>query len=126
MTAEPPATGRAADEPELPAISEEEWARFVEESAGPARARAPREPSARARMVTERLRREGEAAARHRGTLRRWRRRGRPAAPRQPEGWRTAPARPQARGQRWSGVVAGLVFVVLLVVVVADPARVLS
>ncbi|WP_158711000.1 hypothetical protein [Streptomyces albus] len=70
MTAESPAAGRAADEPGLSAISEEEWARFAAGSAGP--------------------------------------------------GW------PQARGQRWWGVAAGLVFVVLLVAVVADQARALS
>ncbi|MBQ0986017.1 hypothetical protein KBZ10_16115 [Streptomyces sp. F63] len=126
MTAEPPATGRAADDPDLPPIPDEEWARFIEESAGPGRARAPREPSARARMVTERLRRQDEAAAQRQGALRRWRRGGSPAEPPRPEGWRTAtPPRPAARGQRWWGVAAGVVFVVLLVVVAAGPARVL-
>lgn len=41
-------------------ISDEEWARFAEQAARGS-ADAPKEPSARARMVTERLRREDEA-----------------------------------------------------------------
>ncbi|MFE9622237.1 hypothetical protein [Streptomyces sp. NPDC006527] len=49
--------------------SDEEWQAFLQESESGAAASAPKEPSARARMVTERLRHQGE-----------------------PDGWRTGPA----------------------------------
>jgi hypothetical protein len=73
-------------------ISDEEWARFVEQAAQGAGA-APQEPSARARMVTERLRREERerAAAARRGPLG-FGRRSRQGARNEPEGWRTGPA----------------------------------
>ncbi|MDX6758109.1 MULTISPECIES: hypothetical protein [Streptomyces] len=63
-------------------VSDEEWARFMEQAAAGS-GEAPKEPSARARMVTERLREE--------------RRRGQ-----EPPGWRTGPAwqEMQGRGRR--------------------------
>ncbi|MCX5012312.1 hypothetical protein OG765_15075 [Streptomyces sp. NBC_00555] len=60
-------------------ISDEEWARFMEQAAEGS-GDAPKEPSARARMVTERLREE-----RSRGQ--------------EPPGWRTGPARQEMQGR---------------------------
>ncbi|MFE5143791.1 hypothetical protein ACFRDV_40265 [Streptomyces fagopyri] len=66
--------GRAGGErPEEPSVPDEVWDRFIRDSERDIRASAPKEPSARARMVTERLRQQ-EA----RGI--------------EPEGWRTGPA----------------------------------
>ncbi|WP_210589393.1 hypothetical protein [Streptomyces sp. GESEQ-35] len=62
-------------------ISDEEWERFLKDAERETPDAAPKEPSARARMVTERLRQQdarGEA----------------------PEGWRTGPARPEVRTAR--------------------------
>ncbi|MBT2467585.1 hypothetical protein J7E97_06825 [Streptomyces sp. ISL-66] len=72
-----------------PSVSDEEWARFVEQAAA-GTGEAPKEPSARARMVTERLRREEEQRARSGRKGRR---------PGEPEGWRTGPARQEGRGR---------------------------
>ncbi|MEU1496384.1 hypothetical protein [Streptomyces sp. NPDC005732] len=66
--------GRAGGErPEEPSVPDEVWERFIRDSERDIRASAPKEPSARARMVTERLRQQ-EA----RGI--------------EPAGWRTGPA----------------------------------
>ncbi|MEV6103310.1 hypothetical protein AB0M28_01180 [Streptomyces sp. NPDC051940] len=56
-------------------VPEDIWAKFQEDSWGRIDATAPKEPSARARMVTERLRQEGAAAP---GETRRRRPRSRP------------------------------------------------
>ncbi|MCQ6551833.1 hypothetical protein NPS70_01250 [Streptomyces sp. C10-9-1] len=89
------------DEPRA-SYSDEEWKAFQIESEGPARLRAPKEPSARSRIVAGRLRRRDEEAARRRGPGRlRRRRRGRA----EPEGWRawSAPERaPVRRGGVWT------------------------
>ena len=62
-------------------ISDAEWEKFVRDAESEAHASAaPKEPSARARMVTERLRREEARGA-------------------QPEGWRTGPARREMDGR---------------------------
>lgn len=104
-----------------PGVSDEAWERFVRES-GAGGGTAPHEPSARARMVTERLRREDEArAAAERGW---WRgRRARRAA--EPEGWRTGPAwqgRDGGRtGNRRLKATAGIVFIAALALVVVRP-----
>ncbi len=77
-------------------VPDEEWERFLRESAQGA-ADAPVEPSARAREVQARLRRSGG----------------------QPQGWRTyTPAR---RGRRTGWYVTGLVVAVALVVVALFP-----
>lgn len=77
-----------------PTVPDEVWERFARDSERDIRASAPKEPSARARMVTERLRlqdqREAEQASR-RGIRRKG---ARPAV--QPEGWRTGPTRHEA------------------------------
>lgn len=80
-------------------IPDEEWERFLREAEAGTPG-APEEPSARARMVTRRLREE----------------------PGPPQGWRThEPPRPR-RGKAW--YVVGLVLVVALFVVALDPGRV--
>ncbi|MFE1787293.1 hypothetical protein ACFW7J_02625 [Streptomyces sp. NPDC059525] len=76
-------------------ISDEEWARFSEEVARES-ADAPKEPSARARMVTERLRREEEERAR---AGRRRFGRAPKAARNDPPGWRTGPAWQEMEGR---------------------------
>ncbi|MFF6806599.1 hypothetical protein [Streptomyces sp. NPDC012616] len=82
-------------------ISDEEWQAFLRDSELGA-ASAPKEPSARARMVTERLRHQGE-----------------------PEGWRTGPVprdmngRTRRRRQMWS--VLGVAVALGLVAVAVRP-----
>ncbi|MET3986660.1 hypothetical protein [Streptomyces sp. PvR034] len=76
-------------------VSDDEWARFVHDAERGSGA-APKEPSARARMVTERLRLEDERrAAAARGRF--GRRRG--SVPVEPPGWRTGPAWQEMRGR---------------------------
>ncbi|MFD6550167.1 hypothetical protein [Streptomyces sp. NPDC058398] len=76
-----------------PTVPDDVWERFARDSERDIRDSAPKEPSARARMVTERLRlqdeREAERSAR-RSVRRSARKEPRPAA--RPEGWRTGPA----------------------------------
>ncbi|MGW0949664.1 hypothetical protein ACWD4O_45035 [Streptomyces sp. NPDC002623] len=96
---------RPSDEPGP--ISDEEWAKFVQDSERAIPASAPKEPSARARMVTARLR-EQEA----RGES--------------PEGWRTGPALHEtadraARRRRRLWVFLGLPVVIALAVVAMRP-----
>ncbi|MGV9316178.1 hypothetical protein ACWDR0_28935 [Streptomyces sp. NPDC003691] len=92
----------AGTEPDGSSRSDEEWERFLRESVAGA-AGAPKEPSARARDVTRRLRAE-------------------PA--RGQEGWRTyTPARPK---RRTGWYLAGLLAAVLLLVVALVPDRVVN
>ncbi|MFD3438700.1 hypothetical protein ACFWU3_14500 [Streptomyces sp. NPDC058685] len=99
-------------------IPDDAWERFQRESEGPARLRAPKEPSARARIVAERLRRVDEEAARQ-GLGRRRRA--------EPDAWRAWASRDQVhkpRSRAW-----GLVWVVVAVgvaLVVMNPGRALS
>ncbi|MFG2879579.1 hypothetical protein ACGFYU_31990 [Streptomyces sp. NPDC048337] len=92
-----------------PGVSDEEWARFMEQAAaGPGE--APKEPSARARMVTERLRREQG---------------------REPAGWRTGPAwqdMPGGRGKAKRRIKATLavVFIAGLALVAVRPELVID
>ncbi|MFD0353262.1 hypothetical protein ACFVHW_05845 [Streptomyces sp. NPDC127110] len=104
-----------------PGISDEEWERFSEQIAREG-ADAPREPSARARMVTERLRREEEERAAAAGRRGAFRRRGRPA-PNDPPGWRTGPSRQEAedrrrrrRGLKATAAIVGIAALALVVV----------
>ncbi|MFD6416666.1 hypothetical protein [Streptomyces sp. NPDC060194] len=88
-------------------IPDEEWARFLREAEADHRTGAPAEPSARARMVTERLRREDAAGIR-------------------PAGWRAhpdgpAPARRRGR-RRLLWVLAGAAAVAGLAVLALGPA----
>ncbi|MCX4818826.1 hypothetical protein OG883_02690 [Streptomyces sp. NBC_01142] len=82
-------------------VSDEEWERFLRESAD-GKPDAPKEPSARARVVARRLREE----------------------PTRPEAWRTyAPPRPR-RKKGWYAV--GLLVSLALLVVALDPGRVIG
>ncbi|MFI1396920.1 hypothetical protein [Streptomyces sp. NPDC020681] len=114
----------SAEHSESP-IPDEAWEKFQLESEGPARLSAPKEPSARARMVTERLRQADEQAARRGGRVgRRWRREPVRA---EPEAWRSWSGQQRA-GKRRSRI-RGLVWVVLavaVVLVVLNPDRALS
>jgi hypothetical protein len=112
-----------------PSIPDEAWEAFQQESEGPARLAAPKEPSARARMVTERLRREDEAAARGQGRVRRaMRGKRRSAAVRaEPDGWRAWPSgqQRQARRRRLRGLAWVLVAIVA-VLLIMNPEKTLS
>lgn len=92
-------------EPSAPSLTDEELQKFVED-AERGRASAPKEPSARARMVTERLR-----AQEARGEL--------------PPGWRTGPAWQEMNGRatrrrRWWAIV-GVPLAVAVAVVAVRP-----
>jgi hypothetical protein len=82
-------------------IPDDEWERFLQEAAADTRG-APREPSARARMVARRLRNE----------------------PGPPDGWRTGPPPARRRGKGW--YVAGLLVAVVMLVVALAPGRVVG
>ncbi|MDX3077071.1 hypothetical protein ACIP98_21525 [Streptomyces sp. NPDC088354] len=104
------------------------WDRFVEDSEAAIRASAPKEPSARARMVTERLRQQDALAAREA------KRRGRAtkAAVRQPqpEAWRAGPdpfAEEVRRPRRRRGLgIIGVLVTVAVVLVALNPGAALS
>ncbi|MFJ8533011.1 hypothetical protein [Streptomyces sp. NPDC093591] len=110
-------------------ISDEAWEKFVQDAERDHTA-APKEPSARARMVTERLRALDEAEARQARAGRRWGRKKAPAAPRQPEGWRTGPAwqemngRSSRRRKVWSAL--GVLLAVAVAVIALKPSAALS
>ena len=69
------------DQPSASEIPDDVWEQFTRDTERDIRGSAPKEPSARARMVTERLRRQEE-----RGEL--------------PPGWRTGPAVQETNGRR--------------------------
>ncbi|MEU0128621.1 hypothetical protein [Streptomyces sp. NPDC006289] len=103
-------------------VSDEQWAELVRqvESGG---AEAPKEPSARARMVTARLRAlDAEAAAGRRG------RKGDQREAWQPDGWRTGPARQDSKsrsaGRRRLAGVLGIMVVAGALVVTMRPSLV--
>ncbi|WP_308406534.1 hypothetical protein [Streptomyces sp. AC555_RSS877] len=104
-SSEEPRSGSGEGE-DSSSITDEAWQKFVQDSERDARAAAPKEPSARARMVTERLRQQ-EA----RGEL--------------PAGWRTGPAweethgRATRRRRRWA--VIGVPLAVAVAVVALKP-----
>ncbi|MFF7889057.1 hypothetical protein ACH40F_49855 [Streptomyces sp. NPDC020794] len=65
---------------EQPSVPDDVWERFARDTERDIRSSAPKEPSARARMVTERLRQKDAKGA-------------------QPEGWRTGPAWQEMNGR---------------------------
>lgn len=105
-----------------PSVSDEEWARFVEQAAAGA-GEAPKEPSARARMVTERLRREEEQRAKAGKKLGR-----KGPRPGEPEGWRTGPAwqADRGRGRRRLKAGLGIAFVAALALIAIRPELVID
>ncbi|MBL3665463.1 hypothetical protein JL475_05495 [Streptomyces sp. M2CJ-2] len=124
-----------SEEPTRPEPStppDDVWDKFFEDSERDIRASAPKEPSARARMVTERLRAMDEAQARSNGDggKRRWGRNKPAAQPALPEGWRTGPAWQEMNGRTtrrrtgWS--VVGVLVAVVVAVVAVNPSGALS
>ncbi|MGW6056611.1 hypothetical protein [Streptomyces sp. NPDC055189] len=113
-------------------LPDEVWERFERDSLRDIRSSAPKEPSARARMVAERLRRlDEEAAVRQAAESRALgrRRRKRKAAKGEgtsgawrPDEWRSAPTGPQRNGRSERGrrvwsvviVVGGMVLAIVL------------
>ncbi|WP_078851939.1 hypothetical protein [Streptomyces sp. NRRL B-3229] len=87
---------------EDPKIPDDVWERFVRDTERDIRDTAPKEPSARAREVAERLRRQ-EA----RGEL--------------PEGWRTGPAWQRKKSRRGLWGVLGIAVAVVVAVVAVKP-----
>ncbi|MFF4184553.1 hypothetical protein ACFYZ9_15290 [Streptomyces sp. NPDC001691] len=121
MSEKPPISKESSGDDSLP---DEIWERFVRDTEQDIRKSAPKEPSARARMVTERLRREQEStetAARGRTGKRR---------PAEPAGWRTGPAWREmdgraARGRRVKGVL-GVLLALAVLLIALNPSRALS
>jgi hypothetical protein len=116
-----------------PSIPDEVWEQFKRDSERDIRTAAPKEPSARARMVTERLRRLDEEAANRQAGGGRKQRKGKqsaPAEPWQPDGWRTGPAwqemNGRARRRRRVWGVLGVLLAMGLVMVALNPAKALS
>ncbi|AQS71994.1 hypothetical protein [Streptomyces pactum] len=122
----------ASDRPS-PSISDDELESFLREAAEGGGAPAPEEPSARARMVTARLRAQEEAARRApggggRGKWPRRKRRTAGASAGTPEGWRTGPAWQEMNGtrtrRRRAGAVIGVALAVALAAVAVRPSLV--
>ncbi len=118
-----PSEGRPERSEDQESPTDEQWADFLRQAEAGSAA-APKEPSARARMVTDRLRALDEEAARARGG--RWRRgKSGPAEPWQPDGWRTGPAwqerNGRARGRRRVAGVLGTAVIVAALVVTMRP-----
>lgn len=112
-----------------PSIPDDVWEQFVRDSESDIRASAPKEPSARARMVTERLRQQDAEAAAAQGKRGRKGKKAKAQAA-VPDGWRTGPAWEEmngkaARRRRWRGLL-GVVVAVGIVVVVLNPSAALS
>ncbi|MGW0826909.1 hypothetical protein [Streptomyces sp. NPDC002845] len=131
MSTNPSASG---DQPSVPDIPDEEWERLVREAESGNGGSAPKEPSARQRMVTERLRQLDEETAhaqgRPGGPLGRKDRKAAPAEPWQPEGWRAGPAWQEMNGRKRRGrrvrTALGVLLVVGLAVVAVKPSLVTS
>ncbi|MGW3663676.1 hypothetical protein [Streptomyces sp. NPDC005141] len=106
-----------------PAVPDDVWDRFARDSERDIRSSAPKEPSARARMVTERLR-QRDAQETERAS-RRSVRKGAAQRTAQPEGWRTGPAwremdgRAARRRRLWA--IIGVPLAVAVVVVAMKP-----
>jgi hypothetical protein len=111
-------------------VPDEDWEKFVRDCEADRRSQAPKEPSARARIVTERLRALDEQAARQQGRKRGWGRKNAPAEPWQPDGWRTGPAWQEMNGRsarrRKGWGVVGVLLAVAVVVVALKPSAALS
>ncbi|MFI5666730.1 hypothetical protein [Streptomyces sp. NPDC051704] len=99
--------GKNDNDHDGPSPSDEEWARFMEQAQAGA-GQAPQEPSARARMVTERLRAESA----------------------EPPGWRTGPAwqemQGRGRGKRRLKAAAAVVFIAALALIAVRPELVID
>ncbi|MEU9066163.1 hypothetical protein AB0E06_04415 [Streptomyces sp. NPDC048109] len=121
---------------EPPSISDEQMEAFLREATEGGGTSAPREPSARARMVAARLREQEQAARRApggngRGRPGRWPRRKQQkagAASESPPGWRIGPAWQDMGGtgsrRRRIGAVVGVALAVVLAAVAVRPSLV--
>ncbi|MGW4495327.1 hypothetical protein [Streptomyces sp. NPDC004376] len=123
-TAPPPE--RPDDSGEPAAISDDQWDTFLRDTVEGGGPPAPKEPSARARMVARRLREEGEREA---AADRRFGRRRKAAQPAEPPGWRTGPAVREKRGGAprkplWS--VLGVLLVAAVCLVAVRPSLLLD
>lgn len=112
-------------------LSDEQLEAFMREAAEGGGAGAPKEPSARARMVARRLREQDEAAVREQGRRRRWGRKRKPEPEAwTPPGWRTGPAWQEMNGRagrrRTVRSVVWVVLAVALAVVAVKPSLVLD
>ncbi|MFH8973175.1 hypothetical protein [Streptomyces sp. NPDC017890] len=126
-----PPSERPDDEPSS-SVSDEQLESFLREAAGSGGVPAPKEPSARARMVTQRLREQDGTAQRAAGRGR-WPRRKRKAQgppSDTPPGWRTGPAAQGMDGgrtrRRRLRAAVGVAIAVGLVVVAVRPSLVLD
>ncbi|WP_053730346.1 hypothetical protein [Streptomyces sp. WM6378] len=121
MSEKPPVSKGSSGDDSLP---DEIWEQFVRDTERDIRKSAPKEPSARARMVTERLRKEQEAAE---GQARGRKGKKRPA---EPEGWRTGPAWQEMNGRagrrRRTWGVLGVFAAAGVLLVALNPSRALS
>ncbi|MER6073929.1 hypothetical protein ABT187_34870 [Streptomyces sp. NPDC001817] len=124
-----------SEHPDESSIPDEQWEAFLREAAEDGGRDAPKEPSARARMVTRRLREQDEATrfqVIEGGGRRRWWRRKRAQAPQQatPPGWRTGPAWREMNGRssrrRTVGSAIGVVLAAALTVVAVRPSLLLD
>jgi len=125
MTAAPPPPD------DKPSIPDDVWERFVRDTESDIRNSAPKEPSARARMVTERLRLQDAEAARQQAKSKPKGRKAKKAEfAAQPPGWRAGPDLHAAdaramRRRRWRGLL-GVLLAAGLLVVALNPSRALS
>ncbi|WP_026248211.1 hypothetical protein [Streptomyces sp. LaPpAH-108] len=116
-TAPPPE--RPDDSGESAAISDEQWDTFLRETVEGGGPPAPKEPSARARVVARRLREEGEREAAAGGRF------GRRRKAAQAPGWRTGTAvREKRRGPLWA--VLGVLLAVAVCLVAVRPSLLLD
>jgi hypothetical protein len=107
-----------------PPMPDDVWDRFLQDTERDIRATAPKEPSARARIVARRLREEDEKAAAEAPRRRFGRRRGpvRAAPPAWRSGTTDAAERHLAR-RRLARSTAGVVLAVVVVLVILAPGR---
>ncbi|MEV0170781.1 hypothetical protein AB0I00_06580 [Streptomyces sp. NPDC050803] len=110
------------DQPgEQPSLSDEQLESFLREVTEGGSVSAPKEPSARARMVTQRLREQDEAAERDR--KRGW---GRKPAPAEPPGWRTGPSSLDMKRRRRLWPALAVLACVAVAVIAVRPSLVLG
>jgi hypothetical protein len=121
------------EHPDESSIPDEQWEAFLREAAEDGGRNAPKEPSARARMVARRLREQDEAVreqATEGNGRRRWRKRAAKPQPSLPPGWRTGPAwremNGRSRRRRTVGSVIGVVLAAALALVAVRPSLLLD
>ncbi|MFF0126195.1 hypothetical protein ACFYTG_10785 [Streptomyces mirabilis] len=134
MGTKEPDESRPAGDVKKASVTDEGWEQFVRDQESEIRATAPKEPSARARMVTARLREQDARAADQQSSRKRRFRKKRTAGaadqPWQPEGWRTGPAWRELDGRatrrRQILSVIGVVAAAAVAVIAVNPDRALS